>query len=210
MLRVLFDKNVPYPLKRHLTDCQVRTAEEEGWGQISNGDLISRAVRYQQNLTHRKISMVVLGSNIWQSVQQRVPEITLAVATVSPGSFEFIEIAPGDIEVNRSTAADRPDRSSSLKSLPRRSGAGCLVRRCDPATSVDYHDRATWRREPSATAPPGPRGAKLPLCQPSFRSARRPEGRRRGGSPNPTAERWRLLRAPRSTRAATCVHSAAR
>ncbi len=41
MLRVLFDKNVPYPLKRHLTDCHMRAAEEEGWGQISNGDLIS-------------------------------------------------------------------------------------------------------------------------------------------------------------------------
>ena len=103
-------KNVPYPLKRYLTDCEVKTAEEEGWGQISNGELISCAeqaryeilitcdqnVRYQQNLTNRKISMVVLGSTIWPlaSVRQKVAEITLAVGRVSPGSFEFIEIAP--------------------------------------------------------------------------------------------------------------------
>ncbi len=108
MLRVLFDKNVPYPLKRYLTDYQVTTAEEEGWGQISNGELISSAeqagceilitcdqnVRYQQNLTDRKIAMVVLGSNIWPSVRQKVVEITSALAKVSSGSFEFIEIAP--------------------------------------------------------------------------------------------------------------------
>jgi len=108
MLRVLFDKNVPYPLKRYLAEYQMKTAEEEGWGQISNGELISRAeqagyailitcdqnVRYQQNLTHRKISMVVLGSNIWPSVRQKVGDIASALARVSPGSFEFVEVAP--------------------------------------------------------------------------------------------------------------------
>jgi len=53
----------------------VKIAEEEGWGQMANGDLISRAeesgyqilltcdqnVRYRQNLTRRKISMVCSG-----------------------------------------------------------------------------------------------------------------------------------------------------
>ena len=41
MLRILFDKNVPYLLRRHLPDYQVQTADDEGWGQISNGELIS-------------------------------------------------------------------------------------------------------------------------------------------------------------------------
>jgi hypothetical protein len=31
MLRVLFDKNVPYLLRLHLTDYQVQTADDEGW-----------------------------------------------------------------------------------------------------------------------------------------------------------------------------------
>ena len=107
MLRVLFDKNVPYPLKRRLIDCQVQTADDEGWGQISNGELIECAeragyhilltcdqnVRHQQNMTHRKISMVVLGSNIWPSVSLKITEIAAALKRVSPGSFEFIEIA---------------------------------------------------------------------------------------------------------------------
>jgi hypothetical protein len=73
MLRVLFDKNVPYLLRRHLIDYQVRTADDEGWGQIS---------------------MVVLGSNIWPSIQPRIAEIMAALKRMSPGSFEFIEIAP--------------------------------------------------------------------------------------------------------------------
>ncbi len=108
MRRVLFDKNVPYPLKRHLTEYQVKTAEEEGWGQIANGELINCAedagyrilltcdqnLRYQQNLTHRQISMVVLGSNIWPSISLRIAEIIGALERVSAGSFEFIEIPP--------------------------------------------------------------------------------------------------------------------
>ena len=107
MLRILFDKNVPDLLRRHLIDYQVQTADEEGWGQISNEELISRAekagyqimltcdqnIQYQQNMSHRKISMVVLGSNIWPSIRPRIAEIAAALQRVSPGSFEFIEIA---------------------------------------------------------------------------------------------------------------------
>ena len=37
MLRILFDKNVPYSLRRHLTGYEVLTADDEGWGQVSNG-----------------------------------------------------------------------------------------------------------------------------------------------------------------------------
>jgi hypothetical protein len=108
MLRILFDKNVPYPLRRYLIDYQVQTAEDQGWGQISNGELIGCAedagyqimltcdqnVQYQQNLAHRKISMVVLGSNIWPSIIPKIAAITAALKRTSPGSFEFIEIAP--------------------------------------------------------------------------------------------------------------------
>jgi hypothetical protein len=107
MFRVLFDKNVPYPLKQYLIGYQVQMVEDEGWAQISNGELIGRAeqsgygimvtcdqnIQYQQNLTQRKISLLVLGSNIWPSVKPRIAEITAALKRVSPGSFEFIEIA---------------------------------------------------------------------------------------------------------------------
>jgi len=108
MLRILFDKNVPYSLRRHLIDYHVQTADDEGWAQVSNGDLIRCAekagyqilltcdqnIQYQQNMARRKISMVVLGSNIWPTIRPRIAEIVAALKRVSPGSFEFIEIAP--------------------------------------------------------------------------------------------------------------------
>ena len=107
MLRVLFDKNVPYILRGHLVGYHVQTADDEGWGQVSNGDLIARAekagyeimlrcdqnIQYQQNMTHRKISMIVLGSNIWPSIRPRIAEIVGSLKRASTGSFEFIEIA---------------------------------------------------------------------------------------------------------------------
>ena len=87
---------------------QVRTAEDEGWGQVTNGELIriaeeagyhimltcDRNIQYQQNLAGRRISMVVLGSNIWPAIQPRLAEIVVAVHRASPGSFEFLDIAP--------------------------------------------------------------------------------------------------------------------
>lgn len=108
MPRVLFDKNVPYPLRRHLGDYQVQTAEDEGWGELSNGELIRCAeeagyeimvtcdqnIEYQQNMARRTISTVVLGSNVWPSVRGKIGEIVAALDSASPGSFEFIEIAP--------------------------------------------------------------------------------------------------------------------
>ena len=43
MLRILFDKNVPYSLRRHLIDYHVQTADDEGWEQVSSGDPIDCA-----------------------------------------------------------------------------------------------------------------------------------------------------------------------
>jgi len=106
MIRVLFDKNVPYKLRSYLRDCEIDTAEDLGWGQVSNGELMLLAERtghellltadqsleYQQNLTERKISLIVLGSNLWPGVRTKIDDIVTAVARVRPGSFEFIEI----------------------------------------------------------------------------------------------------------------------
>ena len=60
---VLFDKNIPWGIRRHLAGHTVRTTEDEGWSGLSNGDLLSAAeqagfevmltadqrIRYQQN-----------------------------------------------------------------------------------------------------------------------------------------------------------------
>src|ERR1035438_6138880 len=101
MLRVLFDKNVPYVLRHHLIDYQVQTADDEGWGQVSNGELIGCAekagyqimltsdqnIQYQQNRAHRTISMVVLGSNIWPSIDRKSTRLNSSHLGISYAVF---------------------------------------------------------------------------------------------------------------------------
>jgi hypothetical protein len=76
-LRILFDKNVPYPLLRYLAKHDVHTAEELGWARLANGDLLrsgedagfeimvtaDQNLEYQQNLKGRKLALVVLSTN---------------------------------------------------------------------------------------------------------------------------------------------------
>ncbi len=68
-LRVLFDQATPVPLRPFLEGHTVRTAAQEAWDRLSNGELLTAAeeagfdvllttdknMRYQQNLTGRKI-----------------------------------------------------------------------------------------------------------------------------------------------------------
>ena len=83
-LRILFDHNVPVGVRRFLVKHEVRTVTEMSWPpQLENGELLMAAetaafdvmvtsdqnIRYQQNLTGRKLAMVVLGSNIWPIVR---------------------------------------------------------------------------------------------------------------------------------------------
>ncbi len=74
-MRVLFDQATPVPIRRFLTGHTVRTAAEEHWEMLKNGDLLTVAehagfevflttdknIRYQQNLTGRTIAIVVIG-----------------------------------------------------------------------------------------------------------------------------------------------------
>ena len=82
-MRILFDVNVPEPLRRYLTEHIVDTAREKGWVEVRNGNLLDNAereayeimitadqsMRYQQNMTHRQIAVIVLLSNRWPRVQ---------------------------------------------------------------------------------------------------------------------------------------------
>jgi hypothetical protein len=49
-------------------------------------------IRYQQNLTGRKLALVVLGSNIWPVVRDHQAAIAAKVHTATPGSYDFIEM----------------------------------------------------------------------------------------------------------------------
>ncbi len=73
---VLFDHSTPAPLASHLTGHSVTEARDRGWDTLSNGELLAEAeragfdvlltadrnMRYQQNLSGRKIALVVLST----------------------------------------------------------------------------------------------------------------------------------------------------
>src|ERR1700730_9284516 len=99
-LRILFDKNVPVGVRRFLFKHEVHTIVELQWpGQLENGELLRVAeqsgfdvmvttdqnIRYQQNLTGRKLALVVLGSNIWPLVRLYEAEIAARVDAATAG-----------------------------------------------------------------------------------------------------------------------------
>jgi hypothetical protein len=73
-LRILLDHSVPRPLARLIPGHEVGTASDEGWSELSNGDLLAAAeiaafdclvtadrnLNYQQNLQSRRIAIVVI------------------------------------------------------------------------------------------------------------------------------------------------------
>ena len=105
-MRILFDHNAPKRLAPHLQGHSVSTAKERGWDRLTNGDLLASAekadfelfltadknMRYQQNLSARKISIIVLGHSPWQVVSLRIAEIAAAVNAATPGSYAEVEI----------------------------------------------------------------------------------------------------------------------
>jgi len=106
-LRILFDKNVPVGVRHFLPGHEVHTLVELRWpDQMENGELLKMAeqsafdvmvtsdqnIRYQQNLTGRKLALIVLGSNIWPVVRKHSAAITAGVDAATPGSYDFIEM----------------------------------------------------------------------------------------------------------------------
>ncbi len=73
---VLLDENLPHGLRLLIPEHDARTVAYQGWKSLSNGDLISAAedavfdvmitadqgIPHQQNLTKRRIAIVVLSS----------------------------------------------------------------------------------------------------------------------------------------------------
>ena len=105
-MRVLFDQGTPVPLRAFLVSHEVVTAHECGWSQLENGDLLSAAeaadfealvttdqnLKYQQNLSGRKIAVVVLSTTNWPRIKAAVHLVVAAVDNVTPGAFIEVRI----------------------------------------------------------------------------------------------------------------------
>ncbi len=105
---ILFDQATPVPIHPYLVGHDVRTAAQQGWDKLKNGELLTAAeeagfelllttdknMRYQQNLANRKIAVVVLGLQQWPSLRPHVQRIVEAVNAAVPGSYTEIDFPP--------------------------------------------------------------------------------------------------------------------
>lgn len=103
-MKILFDQGTPVPLRQFLTDHTVKTAYEEGWSALSNGDLLTEAknagyqllvttdqnLRYQQNLRERQIAIVVLLTTSWPRIRPKAQNILEVINAMHSGGYAEI------------------------------------------------------------------------------------------------------------------------
>ncbi|MDQ2776037.1 MAG: hypothetical protein M3Y57_14140 [Acidobacteriota bacterium] len=104
MRRVLFDQNVPRPLRRLLTACEVKVADEMGWSRTKNGLLLDAAeqagfevllsgdqtIKYEQNMRGRKLGVISMSDNHWPIVKDHIAAIAQAIEQVQPGEVRAV------------------------------------------------------------------------------------------------------------------------
>lgn len=105
-MRVLLDQGTPVPLRKHLAGHQVATTFELGWSKLKNGELLQKAeengfsvlittdqnLRYQQNLTGRKIAIVVLATTSWPRIEHAIENVTKAVDAAVPCGYVEVPV----------------------------------------------------------------------------------------------------------------------
>jgi hypothetical protein len=105
---VLFDQGTPVGVRDVLRHHVVKTAWEQGWSTLLNGELLREAeyagfevllttdknLSYQQNLSQRKIAIVALGQSRWSLIKPFLKRIAEAVDRAKPGTHTIIEIPP--------------------------------------------------------------------------------------------------------------------
>ncbi len=106
MLRILLDENIPFGLKDLLAGFEVRTADEMGWAGVTNGRLLDAAeaagfqiivtadrnIRAQQRLAGRKIALVVISTNHWDTIRDNAGPVISACSGAAHGSYNLAQL----------------------------------------------------------------------------------------------------------------------
>lgn len=81
-MRILLDQSTPKGLRQILTGYEVSTADEMGWAAYANGALLNAAekggfdilvtsdqnLRFQQEMGGRRVAVVALTTNHWNTI----------------------------------------------------------------------------------------------------------------------------------------------
>jgi hypothetical protein len=105
-VKILFDQGTPVPLRRHLRLHEVTTVYELAWTTLQNGQLLSQAeaagfdvlvttdqnLKYQQNLSERRLAVVVILSTSWPKIQACLSVVTAAIDEATRGCYTEVMI----------------------------------------------------------------------------------------------------------------------
>ena len=102
---ILFDNGVPRPLRKFLTPHRVTTAQELGWEELQNGNLLRMAqadfdvlistdtnIKYQQRLSEYDIALIVLRAFrlSLKAFVPLVPQLLETIEQIEPGEVVYI------------------------------------------------------------------------------------------------------------------------
>jgi len=103
-MRILFDHGTPVPPRREIFGHEIHTAYEMGWASLNNGELLKAAeakfdalvttdknLRYQQNMTGRRLAILVLPTTSWPKIQQQIPLVNEAIDQLKSGDFRELD-----------------------------------------------------------------------------------------------------------------------
>ncbi len=103
---MLFDQGTPVPLRKALTGYTVSTAFEMGWAELANGELLDAAeadfdilittdqnLRHQQNLSGRRLAILVLPTTSWPVIQMHTAEVADALKQLRDGDYRELRFS---------------------------------------------------------------------------------------------------------------------
>lgn len=103
-MRIILDENLPQPLRHQFPHHDVVTVGFMGWSGTQNGDLINlidgefdilmtgdKNLRYQQNVSGRRIAVLELPHTRLDQILPLLPTIKDAINSSSVGSYTQIE-----------------------------------------------------------------------------------------------------------------------
>ena len=93
-------------MRRQLFGHDVEMVSERGWDTLSNGVLLDRAeeagyevlittdqdIRHQQNMSNRRVAVVVLMNTAWPRISRRTEAIRAALEGIQPGEVKEVPI----------------------------------------------------------------------------------------------------------------------
>ena len=104
-MKILLDECVPAQVRNALIGHDVTTAQLQGWTGITNGALLTAAenagfelfiladknLRYQQNLTGRKLAILELWTNHRPTLEKHFARIRASAESVQLGQYVVLE-----------------------------------------------------------------------------------------------------------------------